>query len=433
MARRRNLTATTILTRRGLAALSLLAAAGAALPALHAVPAGAEGNPPVVTGLAPSAGPVGGGQAIDIEGSGFTGATQVDFHLGSSDVSVPVSAGQVVDDSDIDITTPDVSALLSAGAQNELADVTVTTPDGTSQTTTGDIYVFGPPVVTSVAPDAGPVDGGTAATVDGSGFTQNMIASFEGPGGANLLGTVLSVSSDGTSAQVQTPDYSQNMGGSSSVTADVVVAHRGRLELHERGRPVHVRSVGRDRRRAVRRLHRRRRRGHRQRLRLHGGDRRGVRRRSLRRRRVLRLGPVLAVRLLVGRPDRRRRAGRLGQRRVVVQPCRPPDRRRGRAARRSDARGRVGRLSWNRSLTSRASRPAADPASAGPRSRSVGAASRVAGGRRPTSSPSPTAVATSPTPRTSTSWATPASRPRLRPQWRTSRIAAGVPTRCRST
>ncbi len=224
MARRRNLTATTILPRRGLAALSLLAAAAAVLPALHAVPAGAQGNPPVVSGIAPSAGPVGGGQAIDIEGSGFTGATQVDFHLGSSDVSVPVSAGQIVNDSNIDITTPDVSALLPAGAQNELADVTVTTPDGTSQTTTGDCYVFGPPVVTGVAPDAGPVDGGTTTTVDGSGFTQNMIASFEGPEGADLLGMVLAVSSDGTSAQVQSPDYSQNMGGSSSVTADVVVA-----------------------------------------------------------------------------------------------------------------------------------------------------------------------------------------------------------------
>ena len=161
MARRRNLTATTILTRRGLAGLSLLAAAGAALPALHALPAGAQGNAPVVTGLAPSAGPVDGGQAIDIEGSNFTGATQVDFHLGSSDVSVPVSAGQVVDDSDIDITTPNVSALLSAGTQNALANVTVTTPDGTSQVTTGDIYVFGPPTVTSVTPDAGPVGGGT--------------------------------------------------------------------------------------------------------------------------------------------------------------------------------------------------------------------------------------------------------------------------------
>ena len=224
MARRRNLTATTILTRRGLAGLSLLAAAGAALPALHAVPAAAQGNPPVVTGLAPSAGPVDGGQAIDIEGSGFTGATHVDFHVGSSDVSVPVSAGQVVDDSDIDITTPNASALLSAGAQNALANVTVTTPNGTSQITTGDIYVFGPPTVTSVAPDAGPVGGDSTVTVAGSGFTQNMIASFEGPGEANLLGTVLSVSSDGTSAQVQTPDYSQNMGDSSSVTADVVVA-----------------------------------------------------------------------------------------------------------------------------------------------------------------------------------------------------------------
>lgn len=224
MERRRNLTATTILTRRGLAALSVLAAAGAALPLLHATPAAAQGNLPVVSGIAPSAGPVTGGQSIDIEGSSFTGATQVDFLVGSSDVSVPVSPDQVVDDSDIDITTPDVSALVPAGDQNVLANVTVTTPSGTSQTTTADIYAFGPPMVTSVAPDVGPVDGGTAVTVGGSGFTQNMVASFEGPGGANLMGTVVSVSSDGTSAQVQTPNYSQNMDGSSSVTADVVVA-----------------------------------------------------------------------------------------------------------------------------------------------------------------------------------------------------------------
>jgi hypothetical protein len=213
----------TTVVRPGVAALSLLAAAGAALPVFSAAPAGAQGGTPVVTGIAPSAGPVGGGQAIDIEGSAFTGATHVDFHLGSADIRVPVSASQVVDDNDINITTPDASAYLPAGAQNVAADVTVTTPGGRSQLTASDVYVFGPPTVTSVAPDAGPVGGGTAVTVGGSGFTQNMVVAFEGPGGANQLGTVESVSTDGTSAQVQTPDYSQNMGGSSSVTADVVV------------------------------------------------------------------------------------------------------------------------------------------------------------------------------------------------------------------
>jgi hypothetical protein len=222
VARRRSGTAT-ITARRGLAALTMLAAAGAALPALTAAPAGAQGNQPVVTGLAPSAGPVDGGQAIDVQGSGFTGATRVDFHLGSADLSVPVSAGQVVDDSDIDITTPNASADLSPGAQNVAADVTVTTPGGTSQTSSADVYMFGPPTVGSLAPDAGPVVGGTTVTVDGSGFAQNTVVSFEGPDGANLLGTVVSVSTDGTSAQVQAPDYSQNTDGAPSVTAEVVV------------------------------------------------------------------------------------------------------------------------------------------------------------------------------------------------------------------
>jgi large repetitive protein len=212
----------TILARRGVAVVSLLAAAGAALPAFAAAPAGAQGGAPMVTGVAPSAGPVDGGQAIDIMGSAFTGATQVDFHIGSADVSIPVSADQVVDDSDIDITTPNVSADLSAGAPNAAADVTVTTPGGTSQVSSADVYVFGPPAVASVAPDAGPVDGGTTVTVDGSGFTQNMDVAFEGPGGANLLGTVDSVSTDGTTAQVESPDYSQNIGDAPSVTADVV-------------------------------------------------------------------------------------------------------------------------------------------------------------------------------------------------------------------
>ena len=61
----------------------------------------------------------------------------------------------------------------AAGGNAGAVDVTVTTPGGTSATTAADQFTYLPvPAVTSVAPDAGPVAGGTTVTVTGSGLAQ---------------------------------------------------------------------------------------------------------------------------------------------------------------------------------------------------------------------------------------------------------------------
>ena len=50
--------------------------------------------------------------------------------------------------------------------------MTVTTPGGTSATNPDDQFTFvsGPPVITNVSPNSGPVTGGTTVTITGTGF-----------------------------------------------------------------------------------------------------------------------------------------------------------------------------------------------------------------------------------------------------------------------
>ena len=72
---------------------------------------------PTVTGISPGSGPVVGGTLVTITGTGFTGATQVDF---GSRAATGVS---VISDSQITATSP---------AGSGMVDVTVTTPGGTS-------------------------------------------------------------------------------------------------------------------------------------------------------------------------------------------------------------------------------------------------------------------------------------------------------------
>jgi hypothetical protein len=73
---------------------------------------------PTVTSLSPAAGPVAGGTAVTIAGTGFTGATSVQFGAN------PGTAVTVVSDTQITVTSP-------AGAVGAVA-VTVTTTAGTS-------------------------------------------------------------------------------------------------------------------------------------------------------------------------------------------------------------------------------------------------------------------------------------------------------------
>ena len=72
---------------------------------------------PAVTGLSPTSGPVAGGTLVTISGSGFTGATIVDFGI------VEATNVTVVNDTEITADSP---------AGTGMVDVRVTTPAGTS-------------------------------------------------------------------------------------------------------------------------------------------------------------------------------------------------------------------------------------------------------------------------------------------------------------
>lgn len=127
--------------------------------ALQALPLKASADTaPVVSGVSPAAGPLSGGTTVTISGSGFTGATAVDFG------GIAAKAFTVVSDSRITAWSPAQAA--------GLEDVTVTTADGQSATVPADQFSYDAiPVITGISPSAGPPGGGTSVTITGSGFT----------------------------------------------------------------------------------------------------------------------------------------------------------------------------------------------------------------------------------------------------------------------
>ena len=121
---------------------------------------------PVVSGVAPGSGSLAGGTLVTIIGSGFTGATLVNFG------TLPATNLTVVSDSSITVHSP---ASLNTGT----VDVTVMAPGGTSATSPADqfTYVAGP-TVTGLSPTFGPSVGGTFVTITGTGFTGATVVDF---------------------------------------------------------------------------------------------------------------------------------------------------------------------------------------------------------------------------------------------------------------
>jgi YVTN family beta-propeller protein len=138
---------------------------------------------PTVTGLSVSSGPTLGGTAVTITGSGFTGATAVDFG------ATPAASFVVNNDTTITAVTP---AEASATVHT-----TVTTPSGTSATGSGDQFSF-LPGVTNVSPNAGGTGGGDTVTITGYGYSTATAVDF----GATAVGafTVVSDTSITTTA-----------------------------------------------------------------------------------------------------------------------------------------------------------------------------------------------------------------------------------------
>ena len=200
---------------------------------------------PTVTGVAPGAGPLAGGNELTVTGTGFT-----DLGLRDPTVTFAPSAGSgaggtldgsgvtVVSDTELTVVAPD--ATTAAGSTKELdTSVTVEFADPSdpqnpvtalAATTGADDYLFGPPTIESVGPRAGPVAGGNELTVTGLGFEGSGLTltgvSFDvggTPGSpVTLDGVSPHVVSD-TELTVTAPDATGAAGGAAVLDATVTL------------------------------------------------------------------------------------------------------------------------------------------------------------------------------------------------------------------
>ena len=115
------------------------------------------GTPASVTGISTAVGPAGGGTAVTITGTGFLGATQVDFGTAAATNVVVNSDSQITATSPAGTGTVNVTVVkpLSSSPVNPVAQFT---------------YVAAP-TVTAILPASGPAAGGTAVTIRATGFT----------------------------------------------------------------------------------------------------------------------------------------------------------------------------------------------------------------------------------------------------------------------
>jgi hypothetical protein len=144
-----------------------------------------------VTGLRPASAPKDGCTVVQINGSGFTGATAVSFG-GVAALSYAVASDG------------SISAYVPAGMGT--VDAQVTTPSGTSAISAADhlTYTTGPSVYV-IGPNAGSTAGGTTVLLSGSGFTGATSVIFGATSASSFRvtsdSTILAVSPPGSGSQ----------------------------------------------------------------------------------------------------------------------------------------------------------------------------------------------------------------------------------------
>jgi len=126
---------------------------------LQAIPA------PVVNDVSPGSGPLSWGTPVTITGTNYSPGATVDFGT--------VAATQVI------VVSPTSITCKAPANAAGVVDVTVTTAGGLSATSPADRYAYDPiPSVSGVEPPNGPVSGGTAVTVSGTGFVSGATVDF---------------------------------------------------------------------------------------------------------------------------------------------------------------------------------------------------------------------------------------------------------------
>jgi hypothetical protein len=121
-----------------------------------------------VTDVNPTAALDTGGTGVTVSGTGFTGATAVNFGTVAGTNLI------VLSDSSLLVTTP--------AEPDGVVDVTVVTATGTSAVSSADQMLFvpvgSPPTLTSVTPNAGTTAGGVPFAITGTGFTGTINVFF---------------------------------------------------------------------------------------------------------------------------------------------------------------------------------------------------------------------------------------------------------------
>ncbi|MET4170850.1 hypothetical protein ABIB99_001932 [Bradyrhizobium sp. LA6.1] len=120
-------------------------------------------GPPSITSISPTGGPLGGGTIVTITGANLSGATAVTFGA--------TAAGFTVN------SATQITATSPAGAGT--VDIRVTTVGGTSAMSAADQFSYAAtPAVTSVAPNAGLLAGGTSVTITGTALSGATAVKF---------------------------------------------------------------------------------------------------------------------------------------------------------------------------------------------------------------------------------------------------------------
>jgi hypothetical protein len=138
-------------------------------------------NPaPTVTGISPASGPIAGGTAVTITGTGFLSGATVKLG-GTSATNVTV------------VSATSITATAPAHAAGAVS-VVITNTDGQSGTlNNGYTYTNPAPTVTSISPTSGTTAGGTAVTITGTGFLSGAAVTLGGTAATNV--TVVSATS----------------------------------------------------------------------------------------------------------------------------------------------------------------------------------------------------------------------------------------------
>ena len=128
---------------------------------------------PLIADVSPGSGPSAGGTAIIISGTGFrTGASVT---IGGT----PANAVTIVGPTQITATSP-------AHAVGSVS-VVVTNVDGQTHTLASGFRYLGPaPTISSIAPNAGPLAGGTIMTIAGTNFSGSTVVSVGGVAATGL-------------------------------------------------------------------------------------------------------------------------------------------------------------------------------------------------------------------------------------------------------